>query len=122
MFARLRTIAIVIVFGTAIAGSLEAQAASVASDTSVVRAASVPGPTMSAAAVALRAPADAPALEERQARADDAANARMTQSQTLMFVGGAMFLAGAIIGGDAGTIIMVGGAGIGLWGLYQYLQ
>ena len=39
-----------------------------------------------------------------------------------MIVGGAAFLAGAIIGGDAGTIIMVGGAAVGLYGLYLYLQ
>jgi hypothetical protein len=44
------------------------------------------------------------------------------QSTALMIVGGAAFLAGAIIGGDAGTIIMVGGAAVGLYGLYLYLQ
>lgn len=47
---------------------------------------------------------------------------RMTRSETLMIVGGAIFLAGAIIGDDAGTIIMISGAAIGIWGLYQYLQ
>jgi hypothetical protein len=50
------------------------------------------------------------------------AAARSSNSAALMIVGGAAFLAGAIIGGDAGTIIMVGGAGIGLYGLYLYLQ
>jgi len=44
------------------------------------------------------------------------------QPTALMIVGGAAFLAGAIIGGDAGTIIMVGGAAVGLYGLYLYLQ
>jgi hypothetical protein len=39
-----------------------------------------------------------------------------------MIVGGAAIVAGAIIGDDAGTIFMVGGAIIGLWGLYNYLQ
>ncbi len=43
-------------------------------------------------------------------------------SQTLMIVGGATFLAGAIIGGDAGTVIMIGGAGVGLYGLYLFLR
>ena len=43
-------------------------------------------------------------------------------STALMIVGGAAFLAGAIISGDAGTIIMVGGAAVGLYGLYLYLQ
>ena len=50
------------------------------------------------------------------------AAARSSNSAALMIVGGAAFLAGAIIGGDAGTIIMVGGAGVGLYGLYLYLQ
>ena len=47
---------------------------------------------------------------------------RGDQPTALMIVGGAAFLAGAIIGGDAGTIIMVGGAAVGLYGLYLYLQ
>lgn len=44
------------------------------------------------------------------------------QSTVLMIVGGATLLAGAVIGGDAGTIIMIGGAAIGIYGLYLYLQ
>jgi hypothetical protein len=47
---------------------------------------------------------------------------QLRRSETLMIVGGAIFLAGAIIGDDAGTIIMIGGAGIGIYGLYLYLQ
>ena len=43
-------------------------------------------------------------------------------SQTLMIVGGAAFIAGAIIGDDAGTVMMVAGAGVGLYGLYLYLH
>ncbi len=43
-------------------------------------------------------------------------------SQTLMIVGGAAFVAGAIIGDDAGTVMMVAGAGVGLYGLYLYLH
>lgn len=123
MLARLRTIAFVVTVGIAATATVEAQGPSLVADTNAVRqAAPAPGPTVAASAVALRAPAQLPAEEERQRQADDAAGARMTSSQTLMIVGGAMFLAGAIIGGDAGTIIMIGGAGIGLWGLYQYLQ
>ena len=45
-----------------------------------------------------------------------------THAQVLMIVGGAALLTGALIGDDAGTIIMIGGAGIGLWGLYLFLQ
>lgn len=44
------------------------------------------------------------------------------QAGALMIVGGAAFLVGAIIGGDPGTIVMIGGAAVGLYGLYKYLQ
>ena len=40
----------------------------------------------------------------------------------LMIVGGAAILIGAVIGGDAGALFMIGGAVVGLIGLYQYLQ
>jgi len=40
----------------------------------------------------------------------------------LMIAGGAAFLGGAIIGGDPGTALMVGGVIVGAVGLYQYLQ
>lgn len=39
----------------------------------------------------------------------------------LMIVGGAALVVGAVIGNDAGTIVMLGGAGIGLYGLYLFL-
>ena len=39
----------------------------------------------------------------------------------LMIVGGAALVVGAVIGDDAGTIVMLGGAGIGLYGLYLFL-
>ena len=76
------------------------------------------GPTVHAASAAvrpdLRMDASVPrALDVRQ---------QLRRSETLMIVGGAIFLAGAIIGDDAGTIIMIGGAGIGIYGLYLYLQ
>lgn len=39
----------------------------------------------------------------------------------LMIVGGAALVIGAVIGDDAGTLVMLGGAGIGLYGLYLFL-
>jgi hypothetical protein len=45
-----------------------------------------------------------------------------SESVPMMIVGGAALVAGAVIGGTSGTIIMVGGAGIGLLGLWRYLQ
>jgi hypothetical protein len=76
------------------------------------------GPTILAASAAvrpnLRMDASIPrALDVRQ---------QLRRSETLMIVGGAILLAGAIIGGDAGTIIMIGGAGVAIYGLYLYLQ
>jgi hypothetical protein len=76
------------------------------------------GPTVLAASAAarpdLRMDASVPrALDVRQ---------QLRRSETLMIIGGAIFLAGAIIGDEAGTVIMIGGAGIGIYGLYLYLQ
>jgi hypothetical protein len=39
----------------------------------------------------------------------------------LMAVGGAALVVGAVIGEDAGTLVMLGGAVIGLYGLYLFL-
>ena len=44
------------------------------------------------------------------------------QAVTLMIIGGAALLGGAIIGGSGGTLIAVGGIVVGAIGLYQYLQ
>ncbi len=51
-----------------------------------------------------------------------AQRANLGQAKALMIVGAAAFVAGAIIGDTPGTIIMVGGAAVGLVGLYEYLQ
>lgn len=39
----------------------------------------------------------------------------------LMLVGAGAMVVGAIVGGDAGTIILLGGATLGIFGLYRYL-
>lgn len=44
------------------------------------------------------------------------------QNRAMMIVGGAAMLTGAVVGGDGGTLISVGGAVVFLWGLYQFLQ
>ena len=51
-----------------------------------------------------------------------ASGAGLTQPQALMIVGGAAILVGAIVGDTAGDVFMVGGAVVGLYGLYKYLQ
>lgn len=44
------------------------------------------------------------------------------QDVVMMIVGGAALVVGAVIDGDAGTIIMIGGGAVGLLGLYRYLS
>lgn len=79
--------------------------------------AAMTGPTMRAATVS-------PVLHFASTTAD--ANAArmyaMTNGEKLMVLGGVALLTGAIIGDDAGTIIMVGGAAVGLYGLYIQLN
>ena len=75
------------------------------------------GPTMNSAALAPRLD-----VSGEDAGAMAAPRRPFGLSQTLMIVGGAAFVAGAIIGDDAGTVLMVAGAGVGLYGLYLYLH
>ena len=93
--------------------------------------ASLPLSVAPPAAVAASRPAQAPsaaAVEAmRKSHATEAGKAVAAagsrgSGKLYMIVGGAAFLAGAIIGDDAGTIIMIGGAGVGIYGLYLYLQ
>ncbi|MGH7624426.1 MAG: hypothetical protein ACREOJ_03805 [Gemmatimonadaceae bacterium] len=75
------------------------------------------GPTMRAAAVS-----PVLTLTSTAADANSARMYTMTNGEKLMVLGGVALLTGAIIGGDAGTIIMVGGAAVGLYGLYVQLN
>lgn len=45
-----------------------------------------------------------------------------SRNPAMMIVGGAALIVGAVIGGQAGTIVMVGGSVLGLVGLWNYLQ
>ena len=76
------------------------------------------GPTMASASVAVR-PAE---TKELKLNAAAAPRKGYGQPVALMVVGGAAVLTGLIIGNDAGTVIAVGGAVMGLYGLYEYLQ
>jgi hypothetical protein len=40
----------------------------------------------------------------------------------LMIVGGVILIVGAVVGGTAGDLIMIGGGVVGVIGLYRYLQ
>jgi hypothetical protein len=44
------------------------------------------------------------------------------RSKAMMVVGGAAILFGAVVGDDAGQIIMIGGGVVGLLGLWEYLK
>ena len=46
----------------------------------------------------------------------------MRTSVVMMIVGGAILVTGAVIGGQAGTIVMIGGGVVGIIGLIRYLQ
>jgi hypothetical protein len=73
------------------------------------------GPTLASAHVSLY-PEEAGPLEM------NAAARRMGRREGRVFalVGGAAVIAGVLIGGDAGTVIAIGGAGLGLYGLYVW--
>jgi len=73
------------------------------------------GPTFDAASIAVR-------HIETPVTAAPARHAGYGQPVALMVVGGAALVTGLIIGEGAGTAIAVGGAVVGLIGLYQYLQ
>ena len=74
------------------------------------------GPTLSSATVG------AHRLSAETSPAPFAPRGGYGQSTALMVVGGAAVLVGLVVGGGAGYAISVGGAVIGLLGLYQYLQ
>jgi predicted lipid-binding transport protein (Tim44 family) len=78
------------------------------------------GPTLQAAAVGFR-------LNEAKVDAATKVTAapirrHAGQDVALMVVGVGAMIAGALIGGTAGTIIIIGGAGMALFGLYHYLE
>lgn len=79
------------------------------------------GPTIQAAAVGFRA-ADAKVDASTKTTAAPIVGRHQGQDVALMAVGVGAMIAGALIGGTAGTIIVIGGAAMGLFGLYHYLE
>jgi hypothetical protein len=75
------------------------------------------GPTTQRSVAGIRIDASASAEH-----APAVAVARVGRNPAMMIVGGAALIVGAVIGGDAGTIVMVGGALVGLVGLWNYLR
>jgi hypothetical protein len=88
-------------------------------DTSAVRQpapSAMRGPTVASARIAshsVSTPNGAPPVIQNRTSNKNAV--------ALMIVGGAALVIGAVIGDDAGTLVMLGGAAIGLYGLYHFL-
>ncbi|MES2523573.1 MAG: hypothetical protein V4617_12790 [Gemmatimonadota bacterium] len=62
--------------------------------------------------VSTKAPAPLPRQESGATRTNTA----------LMIVGAAAIVLGAAVGDEAGTVLIIGGAGVGLYGLYRLLN
>jgi len=80
-----------------------------------------PGPTIQSAAVGFRV---SEAKVDASTKVASTATVPRHQGQdvALMVVGVGAMIAGALIGSTAGTIIIIGGAGMALFGLYHYLE
>ena len=102
----------------AIASPARAQGAQAVRGVAVRGVAVSAAPVLAQQAVGVRRQAEAPLPLKHPA--PFRANTR--QNRTLMIVGGAGLLTGAVVGGDPGALISVGGAVVFLWGLYQYLN
>jgi hypothetical protein len=82
-------------------------------------AAAAAGPTRQGAVAGVRRAA-APAHDAAAAPAIPRTSQR--QSEALMIVGGAAIVVGILVGDDLGALLAVGGAVVGLYGLYNYLM
>lgn len=77
------------------------------------------GPTIESAAVGIRlAPSNVAAVSSQSRRR----RSGIDHNVTLMIVGVGAMVAGSFIDGTAGTVFLVGGAVIGLYGLFNFLQ
>lgn len=93
----------------------------VASNAQQSKQLSTKGPTLQSAAVGFRVNE---AKVDASTKVTAAPLVRRNQGQdvALMAVGVGAMIAGALIGDTAGTIIIIGGAGMALFGLYHYLE
>jgi hypothetical protein len=80
---------------------------------------SVKGPTLQAASVGFRVNE---ANVDASTKATVAPLRHQGQDVALMAVGVGAMIVGALVTGTAGTIIIIGGAGMALFGLYHYLE
>jgi hypothetical protein len=72
---------------------------------------------------AIDRPSDAVHRAARMAAAPlPASGQHLGEAKAEMAVGGAAIVVGALIGGDGGSVLMFGGAIVGLYGLWNYLK
>ena len=81
---------------------------------------SVKGPTFQAAAVGFHLDATKVNASTRVSAAP--VRPHEGQDVALMVVGVGAMIVGALVGDTPGTIILIGGAGMALFGLYHYLE
>ena len=78
------------------------------------------------AAASLRLPSQNPAAQlHHAANADLLAPSRFRSrapGATLMIIGGAAIVAGILVGGSGGTVLILGGVGVGAYGVYLYTR
>jgi hypothetical protein len=110
-------------FAICVAGLALTAATSSAQQTSTAQPATKlsSGPTVQAAAVGFRTP-DAKVDASTTTTLAPIVRRHQGQDVAMMAVGTGALIVGAIIGGTAGTIIAIGGAGVALFGLYHYLE
>lgn len=77
------------------------------------------GPTIESAAVGIRLAPSSVAAASTQSRRR---RSGVDHNVVLMIVGVGAMVAGSVIDGTAGTVFLVGGAVIGLYGLFNFLQ
>ena len=94
---------------------------SVSSSAQQVSPPAAKGPTLQAAAVGFHVNASRVSASTRTTAAPLIPR-HQGQDVALMAVGVGAMIAGALIGDTAGTIIIIGGAGMALFGLYHYLE
>jgi hypothetical protein len=114
---------------SAIVAPLNAQSAQQGADSIVTPTDSTPraqrGPTLAGARVAVSGPTQSVGMSTKRDALTPVplpAPPSRSRSTSYMVVGGAAFLAGAVIGDTAGTAFMVGGAILGLYGLFTFLN
>lgn len=88
----------------------------VATSTVAIEAAPLFAATLAGATVGVRVSASNTVLAPAPLQGNVGRNPAM------MIVGGVALIVGSVIGGDSGTLMMIGGGVLGLYGLWQYLQ